>query len=134
MKGTICFHDDVKGFQQFEGEDKNFMAVIKRCFFYLNNPVVSLDLEGSSCPCQGLSRCAEQHAFAALGEVLCIAVKRGFSSLASPTTPLPWVCQRDGGEMQCGVPHCPHVWAALFPRPPARESQPDQMSVGVSPS
>lgn len=32
VKGTICFHKDVKGFQQFEGEDKNFMAGIKKVF------------------------------------------------------------------------------------------------------
>lgn len=32
VKGTICYHEDVKGFQQFEGEDKNLMAGIKKMF------------------------------------------------------------------------------------------------------
>lgn len=92
----------------------------------MNNPVAGLDMEGSYCPCGGLSRCAEQRMFATLGEML------GFSSPASPTLPLPCVCQGDWGEMRCGVPHCPHVWAALFPQHPASELQPDQMPVGIS--
>lgn len=76
VKGTICFHEDVKGFQQFEGDDKNFIDGIEKMFFLtLNNPLAGLDLEGSNCPSRGLSRRAEQRAFAALGEMLCIAVK-----------------------------------------------------------
>lgn len=32
VKGIICYHEDVKAFQQFEREDKNFMAMIKNMF------------------------------------------------------------------------------------------------------
>lgn len=30
VKGTVCFQKDLKGFRQFEGEDKSFMAGIKK--------------------------------------------------------------------------------------------------------
>lgn len=69
-----------------------------------------------------ISRHAEQHMFAALEEVLCIAVKKGLSpghkQLGLPCDPLQRACQGDQDETWCGVPHRHHVRAAVFPHSP----------------